>query len=46
MIGRGLFYFLWAVIDLYSRKLVAWEVHAAESGELAADLLTQARWPE
>ena len=29
---RGLFFYLYAVIDLYSRKLVAWEVHAAENG--------------
>jgi transposase InsO family protein len=35
-----MFFYLFAVIDLYSRKLVAWEVHASENGELAAEL-----WP-
>ena len=41
---RGMFFYLFAVIDLYSRKLVAWEVHASENGELAAELLERARW--
>lgn len=43
---RGLFFYLYAVIDLYSRKIVAWEVHASESGELAAELIERARWRE
>lgn len=43
---RGMFFYLYAVLDLYSRKLVAWEVHASESGELAAELLERARWRE
>ncbi len=32
---RGLFFYLYAVIDLFSRKLVAWEVHACEGGDEA-----------
>ena len=43
---RGMFFYLFAVIDLYSRKLVAWEVHASENGELAAELIERARWRE
>lgn len=43
---RGMYFYLFAVIDLYSRKLVAWEVHAAENGELAAELIERARWRE
>lgn len=43
---RGLFFYLYAVIDLYSRKIVAWEVHAAENGDLAAELIERARWRE
>lgn len=39
---RGLFWFLYAVLDVYSRKLVAWEVHLCESGELASDLIQRA----
>ena len=33
---RGQFYSLYLVEDLYSRKIVAWEVHEREAGELAA----------
>lgn len=43
---RGLFFYLYAVIDLYSRKLVAWELHASENGDLAAELIERARWRE
>jgi transposase InsO family protein len=43
---RGLFFFLFAVIDLYSRKLVAWEVHERESGQEAARLIERACWRE
>ena len=43
---RGLFFYLYAVIDLFSRKIVAWEVHAAENGDLAAQLIERARWRE
>lgn len=43
---RGMFFFLFAVIDLYSRKMVAWEVHATETGDQAADLIEKARWRE
>ena len=43
---RGVFFFLFAVIDLFSRKLVAWEVHDRESGEEAARLIERACWRE
>lgn len=36
---RGLFYYLYLIEDIYSRKIVGWEVHACESGELAAELM-------
>lgn len=36
---RGLFFYLYLVLDLFSRKVVGWEVHAEESGEHAAALL-------
>jgi putative transposase len=42
----GQFYYLYLVEDLYSRYGVAWEVHEAESGELAAELLEKALWRE
>ena len=39
---RGHFYYLYMVMDLYSRKAVACQVYHSESGELAADLITAA----
>jgi transposase InsO family protein len=43
---RGMFFYLYAVIDLFSRKLVAWEVHERESGDDAAELIERACWRE
>jgi transposase InsO family protein len=37
--GRGKFYYLYLIEDIYSRKAVGWEVYEAESGEKAAALL-------
>jgi len=39
---RGQFHYLYMVMDLYSRKAVACQVYDSESGELAADLITDA----
>ena len=36
---RGLFYYLYMVEDIYSRKIVGWEVYEKECGQLAADLM-------
>lgn len=38
----GMFFFLYLVLDVYSRKIVAHEVHHAESAEHAAQLIEQA----
>lgn len=35
---KGVFVYLYCVIDLYSRKLVGWQVYAEESSEHASDL--------
>ena len=35
----GMFYYLYMVSDLFSRKIVAWEVHERECGELASQLI-------
>jgi transposase InsO family protein len=40
--ARGLFYYLYVIMDLYSRKIVAWEVHDNESSDLAARLVRKA----
>ncbi len=39
---RGRFYYLYMVMDLYSRKAVACQVYEVESGDLASDLITDA----
>ncbi|MDX1253602.1 MAG: IS3 family transposase, partial [Gammaproteobacteria bacterium] len=36
---RGLYFYLYLILDLYSRKIVGWEVQATETGEHAASLL-------
>jgi len=36
----GLFYYLYLVMDIYSRKIVGWQVYEKESSALAADLMT------
>src|SRR5690554_7730484 len=40
---RGQFYYLYMFEDLYSRKIVGYEVHETESGEYAAQLLQRER---
>ena len=37
---RGLFYYVYLVMDIYSRKIVGWQVYEQESSALAADLMT------
>lgn len=39
---RGVFFYLYMIIDVYSRKVVGWEVHPEESAELAARLIQSA----
>lgn len=36
---QGLFYYLYLFVDLYSRKIVGWQVFEQESSELAAELV-------
>ena len=35
---RGSFFYLYMIVDVWSRKIVGWEVHESESTELAAEL--------
>jgi len=37
---KGLFFYLYLVMDIYSRKIVGWQVYEEESSALAADLMT------
>ena len=41
---RGMFFYLYLMVDLFSRKIVAFSVHEEECAEFAADLVTEA-WP-
>ena len=36
---RGAYFYLYLFMDIYSRKVVGWEVHERESSELAAEVL-------
>ena len=38
----GMFFYLYLIVDIFSRKIVAWEVHERESAELAAAQIRQA----
>lgn len=38
----GMFFYLYLIVDIFSRKIVGWEVHECESAELAAALIRQA----
>lgn len=37
---KGLFFYLYMIMDVYSRKAVGYQVYECETGELAADLIT------
>ncbi len=39
---RGMFFYLYMIMDVYSRKIVGWEVHRVESADLSATLLHKA----
>jgi transposase InsO family protein len=39
---RGIWLYLYLVVDVWSRKVVAWDVAEVESAELAADLVQRA----
>lgn len=39
---RGLYFYLYMIVDIFSRKIVGWSVHEVESSEHAASLIKQA----
>ena len=43
---RGQFFFLYLILDLFSSKIVGWEVHDAERGEHASALVERTVWRE
>jgi transposase InsO family protein len=38
---RGRFFFLYLVVDVWSRRIVGWEVHDRETAELAAEMVAR-----
>ncbi len=42
----GIFFYLYLILDVFSRKVVGWEVHDCERSSLAADLIQKAFWRE
>ena len=43
---RGRFYYLYMIVDVWSRKIVGWEVNDTENGVLASDLVSRAALAE
>lgn len=39
---KGLFFYLYLIVDLYSRKIVGWEVYECESADYAAEVVRRA----
>ncbi len=39
---KGIYYYLYMIMDLFSRKIVGWEIWEFESSELASKLVTKA----
>lgn len=42
----GVFFYLYMIVDIFSRKIVGWEIHESESSASAAKLLERAIWAE
>ena len=40
--ARGTFFYLYMIVDVFSRKIVGWEVYEKECGKLASELVTRA----
>jgi putative transposase len=39
---KGAFYYLYMITDIYSRKIVGWEIHENQSDELSSELIQRA----
>jgi transposase InsO family protein len=42
----GTFFYLYLIVDIFSRKIVGWEVHDRETADHAAHVLQRAVWAE
>ncbi len=43
---RGLFFYLYIIVDIYSRKIVGWEVSERESSRIGSDCIARAYFQE
>ncbi len=43
---RGSFFYLYLIMDIYSRKIVGWEIHDIQLADLASELLEKTRLSE
>jgi putative transposase len=43
---RGVFFYLYLIVDIYSRKIIAWQVHDQENAEYAAELVSEGCYVE
>ena len=39
---QGIYFYLYMIMDIYSRKIVAWNIHSTQSSDYAAALIKQA----
>lgn len=44
--AKGFHYYLYMILDIFSRKIVGWEIHDIESSELASSLVRKAHLRE
>ena len=44
--AKGIYYYLYMIMDLFSRKIVGWNIWETESSELASKLVTKAVFSE
>jgi putative transposase len=42
----GAYFYLYLIVDIFSRKIVGWEVHDRETAEFASQVLERAVWAE
>ena len=39
---KGMYFYLYLIVDIYSRKIVGWSIHDVQTSEFASQLVTQA----
>ena len=44
--AKGIYYYLYMIMDLFSRKIVGWEIWEKESSEYASQLVRKAVYSE